>query len=117
MSSYRAASKFTISLPGIVVLATGIAVMDGDATWQAARAQAIKQVKARVVATGIPGASAISQVGTFLNSQTACARPIPTLFPQYIKTGAVLDPNNPGRQRVEFRRSGQPRAGRLVPVD
>jgi hypothetical protein len=92
MSSYRAASKFTIR-PGIVVLATGIAVMDGDATWQAARAQAIKQVKARVVATGIPGASAISQVGTFLNSQTACARPIPTLFPQYIKTGAVLDPN------------------------
>jgi hypothetical protein len=67
--------------------------MDGDATWQAARAQAITQVKARVIATGIPGASAISQIGTFLDSQAACARPIPTLFPQYIKTGAVLDPN------------------------
>jgi len=93
MSIRRAASKFTISLPGIVALAAGIAIMDGDATWQAARAQAIKQVKARVVATGIPGASAISQVGTFLNNAAACARPIPTLFPQYIKTGAVLDPN------------------------
>jgi len=93
MSIRRAASKFTISLPGIVALAAGIAIMDGDATWQAAWAQAITQVKARVIATGIPGASAISQIGTFLDSQAACARPIPTLFPQYIKTGAVLDPN------------------------
>jgi len=88
MNIDRAASKLTISLPGIVALAAGIAVMDGDAN----RARAIDQVKARVVATGIPGASAISQVGMFLNSQTACARPIPTLFPTYIAPGAVLDP-------------------------
>jgi hypothetical protein len=92
MSIYRAASKFTVSLSGIMALAAGIAVMDGDATWQAARAQAITQIKARVVATGIPGASAISQVGTFLNDPAACARPIPTLFPSYIGAGAVLDP-------------------------
>jgi hypothetical protein len=93
MSMHRSASK--ISLPGIVALAAGIAVMDGDATWQAARAQATNQVKARVVATGIPGASAISQVGRFLNNPVppACANPIPNLFPQYIVSGAVLDPN------------------------
>src|SRR5262249_61739217 len=43
----------------------------------------------------IPGASAISQVGTFLNNPVppACAHPIPTLFPSYIQPGKVLDPN------------------------
>jgi hypothetical protein len=87
MSIYGAASKFIVGLPGIAALAAGIAVMDGDAN----RAQAVDQVKARVVATNIPGASAISQVGTFLNSPTACAHPIPTLFPTYIAPGAVLD--------------------------
>ena len=43
----------------------------------------------------IPGASALSQVGTFLNNSVprACAHPIPTLFASYTQTGAVLDPN------------------------
>jgi len=38
---------------------------------------------------------AISQVGTFLDNPVppACAHPIPTLFPSYVKPGAVLDPN------------------------
>jgi hypothetical protein len=87
--------KFAINLPGIMALATGIAVVDGDAAWQAARAQAITGINARVIATNIPGASAISQVGTFLNNPVppACAHPIPTLFPSYIQPGAVLDPN------------------------
>jgi hypothetical protein len=85
---YWAALKFTISLRGMVVLAAGIAVINGDA----ARSQAVDPIKARVIATGIPGASAISQVGTFLNNSAACARPIPTLFPSYIQPGAVLDP-------------------------
>ena len=99
MSMYCAASKFIISLPGIMALAAGIAVVDGDATWQAARAQAITQINARVVATGIPGASAISQVGTFVTEPAMCTatiafpHPIPTLFPSYIQPGAVLDPN------------------------
>jgi hypothetical protein len=86
---YWTMSKLTISLPGIVALAAGIAVMDGDA----ARSQAISQINARVVATGIPGASAISQVGTFLNvaPPMACANPIPSKFPSYIQPGAVLD--------------------------
>jgi hypothetical protein len=90
MRIYWVRSKFTISLPCIVALAAGIAVMDGDA----ARSQAISQIKARVIATGIPGASAISQVGTFLNNPVppACANPIPNLFPQYTVSGAVLDP-------------------------
>jgi hypothetical protein len=86
--------KCIVSLPGIMALAAGIAVADGSAAWQAARAQAVTNVGARVVAVNIPGASAISQVGTFLNNPVppACAHPIPTLFPSYIQPGAVLDP-------------------------
>src|SRR5262249_30468797 len=63
--------------------------------WQEAQAQAITQINARIIATNIPGASAISQVGTFLNNPVppACAHPIPTLFPAYIQPGAMLDPN------------------------
>src|SRR5260370_7749136 len=40
-------------------------------------------------------ASAISQVGTFLNVPPpgACSNPIPSKFPSYIQPGAVLDPN------------------------
>jgi hypothetical protein len=87
--------KVTINLPGAIALAAGIAVVGGDAACQAARAQAIAHIDARIIAVNIPGASAISQVGTFLNNPVppACAHPIPTLFPSYIQTGAVLDPN------------------------
>ena len=51
--------------------------------------------QARVVAVDIPGASAISQVGTFLDaSHGACGgSPIPTHFASYIVPGAVADPN------------------------
>jgi hypothetical protein len=78
----------------IMTLAAGIAVVDGDATWRAARAQELTDVDARVVAINIPGASAVSQVGTFLNVPPpgACANPIPTKFPAFIQLGAVLDP-------------------------
>ena len=60
-----------------------------------AAGQAIQGINARVVAINIPGASAISQVGTFLNSdQGACGgSPIPTHFQSYITKGAVADPN------------------------
>jgi hypothetical protein len=86
--------KFIINLPGIMALAAGIVVVDGDAAWQAARAEPITGTNGRVIAVDIPGASAISQVGTFLNNPPpACSRPIPTLFPSYIQPGAVLDPN------------------------
>jgi hypothetical protein len=66
-----------------------------SATWQAAREHPITNVNARVIAINIPGASAISQVGTFLNNPVppACAHPIPTLFSSYIQPGEVLDPN------------------------
>src|ERR1700722_7381771 len=66
-----------------------------NAPWQAAREHPITNVNARVIAIDIPGASAISQVGTFLNNPVppACAHPIPTLFPSYTQPGAVLDPN------------------------
>jgi len=79
---------------GTMVLAAGIAVADGDAPWQAARAQELAEIDARIVAVNIPGASAISQVGTFLNvpPPMACANPIPSKFPSYIQPGAVLDP-------------------------
>jgi len=78
-----------------MALAAGIVVVDGDAAWQAARAEPIPDIKARVIAWDIPGASAIAQVGMFLNNPVppACAHPIPTLFPQYIRPHAVLDPN------------------------
>src|SRR5262245_35677633 len=94
--------KFIINLPGTMALAAGIAVADGNATWQAAQAQAIVQVPARVIATNIPGASAISQVGTFLlntpplvmcNATVPFPSPIPTSFSSFIQPGAMLDPN------------------------
>ena len=60
-----------------------------------AAAQPILGINARLVAVNIPGASAIAQIGTFLNkvAQGACAAPIPTKFPSFIQPGAVLDPN------------------------
>ena len=77
---------------GILVVATGITTLASEARWQEARAQAVKDINAHVVAINIPGASAIAQIGTFLNDPNACARPIPTLFPTFIEKGAVLDP-------------------------
>jgi hypothetical protein len=82
----------------IVALAAGIAVVDGDAAWREARAQQeVPGIDARVVAINIPGASAISQVGTFLNVPASppvtCGNPIPKFFPSYIQPRAVLDPN------------------------
>jgi hypothetical protein len=78
---------------GILTLAAGATLFDG--VWEAAQAQAITNIKARVIAVNIPGASAISQVGTFLNNPVppACANPIPTKFPTFTQPGAVLDPN------------------------
>jgi hypothetical protein len=60
----------------------------------AAGAQPISAINARVIATRIPGASAIAQVGTFLNVPPpgACANPIPSKFPAFIQPGAILDP-------------------------
>jgi hypothetical protein len=85
---------------GILALVTGIAVIDGKAAW----AQGIPRLDARVIAINIPGASAVSQVGTFLPSTPpippvpfTCTlpHPIPALFPSYIQStpqSAVLDP-------------------------
>jgi len=73
--------------------------VDGDAAWRAARAQPIADLDAHFIATNIPGASAISQVGTFLSGsptpfgQCTLPHPIPTLFAPFILPGAVLDPN------------------------
>src|SRR5262245_9350668 len=88
---------------GILTLAAGIAAGGGGATRAAWAAQAIAQVEARVIAINIPGASAIAQVGTFILGPTIpvptpfgpclLPSPIPTLFGDFIKTGAVLDPN------------------------
>ena len=114
--------KFIINLPGIMALAAGIAVVDGDAAWQAARAEAIAGINARVIATNIPGASAIAQVGMFLNvPPTGClcksdSQQVPLIHPT--GRGAGSEPN-PGRQPVELRRAARHRrrAGGLVPVD
>jgi hypothetical protein len=79
---------------GIMVVATGIAVLASETAWWDARAAAVAGVDAHVVATNIPGASAIAQIGMFLNVPPpgACANPIPSKFPTYIEPGAVLDP-------------------------
>lgn len=60
-----------------------------------AKAEEITSVDAVVVALNIPGASAVTQIGTFLNVPPpgSCSNPIPTKFPTYIQPGAVLDPN------------------------
>jgi hypothetical protein len=79
---------------GLIALTAGIAVVGGESGWRAARAQGIASVNARIVALNIPGASAIAEIGTFLNVPPpgACANPIPSKFPSYIKPGAILDP-------------------------
>jgi hypothetical protein len=82
-------------VPSIFALAAAIAVFGGEAAW----AQAIPRLDARVIATNIPGASAVSHVGTFLSGPPipfgpcTLPHPIPTLFPSYIQPGAVLDPD------------------------
>jgi hypothetical protein len=83
------------SILSIFSLAAGIAVFDGDAPRHPAWAQGIPALHANVIAINIPGASAVSQVGTFLNNPVppACANPIPNKFPTFIQPGAVLDPN------------------------
>ena len=79
----------------VIVSAGGIALSGGAMTGLGFAADAVQSVDARVIAVNIPGASAISQVGTFLNVSPpkACANPIPSKFPAYIQPGAVLDPN------------------------
>jgi hypothetical protein len=79
---------------GLMALTAGIAVLGGEEGGRAARAQGIAGADARIVALNIPGASAIAEVGAFLNVPPpgACANPIPSKFPTYIQPGAVLDP-------------------------
>ena len=59
-----------------------------------AEADEIFSLDARVVAQDIPGASALAQVGTFLNVPPpgSCANPIPSKFSAFIQPGAILDP-------------------------
>jgi hypothetical protein len=87
---------------GLIVVAAGIVVLDGEAVWRAARADGIQGIRARIVAVNIPGASAISQVGTFVSGgsltpapPSGCKNPspIPTNFSTYTQRGAVLDPD------------------------
>jgi hypothetical protein len=92
--------KFIINLPGVMVLTAVTAVVGGDAAWQVAQAQAVTSIDARVIAENIPGASAISQVGTFIPGrptpfgQCTLPHPIPGFSNgDFIKPGAVLDPN------------------------
>jgi hypothetical protein len=65
---------------------------DGDPGQRAAWAHSLPRLNARLVAKNIPGASALAEVGVFLNDPAACARPIPTKFPDFTKPGAELDP-------------------------
>src|SRR5215467_9579208 len=92
-SIWRSLMEIRRTVLVILPLAAGITLFEGAC--QTAWAQAITNINARVIAVNIPGASAISQVGTFLNNPVppACAHPIPTLFSSFIEPGAVLDPN------------------------
>jgi hypothetical protein len=83
-------SSRRVVLP-LLAVGAGMALLSGGT----AAAHAIQGIAARLVAINIPGASAISQVGTFLNSsQGACGgSPIPTHFQSSIAGGAVLDPS------------------------
>src|SRR5271155_2094111 len=87
-------SSRRVALP-ILSVATGMALFSGGTAERPAWAEALPGIDTRLVAINIPGASAISQVGTFLNVPPpgACANPIPSKFPAYIQPGAVLDPN------------------------
>jgi hypothetical protein len=69
-----------------------LAGLDAAALRRGLAADPVPGLPVRVIAVNIPGASAVAQVGTFLNDQGACARPIPTLFPSFIQPMAVLDP-------------------------
>src|SRR5579871_5257565 len=99
MQSIERLSKFSVIVLAAGVIAAGAlhsARADQAATAdQAASADHAASIDARFVAIDIPGASAIAQVGTFLNVPPpgACANPIPTKFPAYIQPGAVLDPS------------------------
>ena len=86
--------KSSSKLTAVLALAAGIAGIGVDAAQHAALADEIAGINARIVAVGIPGASALAQVGTFLNvaPPKACANPIPSKFPSFIVAGAVLDP-------------------------
>jgi hypothetical protein len=94
---------------GLMFVATGVAVIASEAVRQEARAHAVVDIKARVVAINIPGASAVAQIGQFLTGgtltpagapapgdPTKCANPgpIPNKFPGYIQpnANAMLDP-------------------------
>src|SRR5436305_1256946 len=70
-------SRKYVNVP-ILALGVGILVLGGMTAGQAAGAQPIPGIDARVVAINIPGASAIAQIGTFLNvpPPVACANPI-----------------------------------------
>jgi hypothetical protein len=76
------------------------AALASKSGWREARAQPVPGVNARVVATNIPGASAIAQVGTFINGGTitsgdqTCTNPspIPAKFPTYVQPRKILDP-------------------------
>jgi hypothetical protein len=64
--------------------ATGMMALGRSRT---VRASQLQDLNGRIVAVGIPGASAISPVGRFLGG------PIPTNFPAFINDDAVLDPD------------------------
>ena len=70
--------------------AAGVAALNPILERRAVWADPIPDIDARVVAVDIPGASTISQVGTFLAGPLGS--PIPTNFPAFIQPGAVLDP-------------------------
>jgi hypothetical protein len=73
-------------------------------------------IDARIVAVGIPGASALAQIGPFLNDPKACANPIPSKFPSYIHLSCFCGSPFPLRSNdlsASDRRLSPPRYARV----
>jgi len=77
---------------GLIASAAAEGVLGGAVSRPSLAAASIPELAARVLAVGIPGASAVAQVGTFLTT-SPCGSPIPTKFTSSIQSGSVLDPN------------------------
>jgi hypothetical protein len=67
-SSPKQQRTYLFNFSCIAAAAAGLAALACSATGRSADAQDTSTVEARIVAVDIPGASAISQVGTFLNA-------------------------------------------------
>ena len=112
----KQASRFVV-VSALAIMA-GMTLVNGST----AAGQAIQSLNARVVAINIPGASAIAQIGDFLNVPPAgrMRKPDTEQLSCIHQTGCGAGSSPPARrQPLELRRAARHRrrAGGVVPVD